>query len=175
MNCEICGADIRGKPQKVMLERTTLNVCSGCAHLDTPVREQAPPQQKSGQGVKPVSGNSVKPAVQPKKDSPGPAPRRPPRVEIDVSEDYPDILRSARKKAGLNQDELAKKVAERVTVIKQLERGDLFPEDKVRRKLEKALGVSLLESDDSGGNVTKSEALGSGGLTLGDMIQIKKK
>ena len=175
MNCEICGAKIRGKPNKVMLERTMLNVCSGCEHFGTPVREQAPPQKKPGQGVKTPSGDSVKPAVQPKKETTGPAPRRASRVEIDVSEDYPDIIRNARQKAGFSQEELAKKVAERVTVIKQLERGDLFPEDKVRRKLEKALGVSLLESEGEGETVTKSQKGGGGGLTLGDMIQIKKK
>jgi len=175
LNCEICGAEIRGKPNKVMLESTTLNVCSGCAHLGTPIKEQATPQMKQGQGVKPVSGYQVMPAVQQKKEAMGPAPRRAPRVEIEVSEDYPAILRGARQKAGLSQEELAKKVAERVTVIKQLERGDLFPDDKVRRKLEKELHVSLLETEGVSETVAKDQTGGGAGLTLGDMINIKKK
>jgi putative transcription factor len=157
-----------------MLERTTLNVCSGCAHLGTPVRESPDTQQKMSNNA-PDTRDYGKSDRQASK-SPARSNQRPPRrVEVEVSEDYPQILRAGRQNAGLSQDELAKKVSERVTVIKQLERGDLFPEDKVRRKLEKALGVSLLESDETFEDASTTESGGGGGLTLGDMIQIKKK
>jgi len=157
-----------------MLERATLNVCSSCAHLGTLIRESPPAEQRQVQNA-PETQKSTRYEQRPRKKADRPAFRRPPRVEGEISEDYPKILRNGRQKAGLSQEELAKKVAERVTVIKQLERGDLFPDDKVRRKLEKALGVSLMEYGEAADAGAVSSAKGGGGLTLGDMIQIKKE
>ena len=175
MDCEICGVEIRGKPQQVMVERSVLHVCAKCARLGTQVCEPVPPEPQTPH-VAPMAYSQPKTASKPRTGTPRPASRRPTRsAEREVADDYSERLRLARQKAGLSQEELAKKVMEKVNIVKQLERGDLFPEDEVRRKLERALGISLLETELESEPTSREDARGDGGLTLGDLIQIRKK
>lgn len=91
----------------------------------------------------------------------------------DIVEDYADRIRDARLEKGMSQKDLALELKEKEHLIKKIENGDLIPEDSVRKKLEAALDIRLIESDgmpdDSGGHVETS------GTTLGDVIQIKRK
>jgi len=72
---------------------------------------------------------------------------------------------------GWTQKDLAMRIKEKELLVKKFEKGDLIPEDVVRKKLEQVLGVSLLDtaSDDlaadTGGTLT---------TTFGDLIKIKK-
>jgi putative transcription factor len=63
------------------------------------------------------------------------------------------------------------RIKEKELLVKKIEKGDLIPEDDVRKKLEQVLGISLLDtsaedlSAEKGGKVT---------TTFGDLIKIKK-
>jgi len=60
---------------------------------------------------------------------------------------------------------------EKELLVKKIEKGDLIPEDDVRKKLEKTLGIRLIDSppEEEG-----RKAPGKVVPTLGDVISIKK-
>lgn len=90
----------------------------------------------------------------------------------EVAQDYDERIRNARESKGLTQEELAKQLNEKASLIRKLERGDVLPSDSIQRKLERKLGINLSMggSDDdtewSGGSST-------GGTTLGDVVRRK--
>ncbi|GAA0658693.1 hypothetical protein GCM10009019_23850 [Salarchaeum japonicum] len=89
----------------------------------------------------------------------------------EVASDYDDRIRNARESAGLSQEELAKEISEKASLVRKLERGAMLPSDSVQKKLEKRLSITLTESS-SGDDDWESESGGSG-LTLGDMVKRK--
>ncbi|MDI6718946.1 MAG: multiprotein bridging factor aMBF1 [Methanomicrobiales archaeon] len=160
MQCELCGADIRGIPKIVQIEGAELRVCIQCAKYGTEI------QQKRGGEARgrPTAGAS-------------PAPRRHVRdvfdyMEGDIVEDYADRIRKARMSRGWDQKTLALEIKEREILIKKIEKGDLIPEDEVRKKLEKALGIRLIEC---GGEEGGGKGGGRVSTTLGDLISIRRE
>ena len=89
----------------------------------------------------------------------------------ELATDYDQRLREAREGRGLSQEELARELNEKASLIRKLERGDVLPSDDVQRKLERELDISLSEGagdDDaewSGGSSTTT--------TLGDVVKRK--
>jgi len=90
----------------------------------------------------------------------------------EVATDYDQRIRNAREAAGLTQEELAKQINEKASLVRKLEHGDMLPSDDVQKKLERKLDISLTES--GGDEDTEWESGGdSQGLTLGDMVKRK--
>lgn len=67
------------------------------------------------------------------------------RGEKELVDDYHKRIQQARDKLGWNQEQLGQKINERKSVISKLENRSMKPEDKLVRKLEKALGIKLME------------------------------
>ncbi|MDD1675534.1 MAG: helix-turn-helix domain-containing protein, partial [Methanomicrobiales archaeon] len=105
--------------------------------------------------------------------SPPPRPRRDvfDLIKGELAEGYNERMRAARMEKGLSQKDLAMEIKERELLIKRIEKGDLIPEDTVRKKIETVLGISLLES---GSEEAKVKKKGQVTTTLGDLISIKK-
>ncbi|GGN23181.1 hypothetical protein GCM10009021_25970 [Halarchaeum nitratireducens] len=89
----------------------------------------------------------------------------------ELASDYDDRIRNAREGAGYSQEEFASELNEKASLVRKLERGDILPSDDVREKLEKKLGVSLLEA--ASGDEEWEGGSDEGGLTLGDMVKRK--
>jgi putative transcription factor len=72
---------------------------------------------------------------------------------------------------GLSTKELALQIKEREHLIKKIENGELIPEELVRKKLEKALEIRLIDAP-----ITEEEKKVQSKLTptLGDLTTIKK-
>lgn len=159
MQCEICGADIRGPSSKISIDSSELTVCGNCSQYGKSANKRTPVSRK----VAPVA------RVVPKRKGSGK------KVELmsdELVDDYDHVIREARERKKLSHDQLAAKVKEKAALIKKLERGDLVPEESVRIKLEKALDIKLTErssTDDWSG-----ESLNRG-MTLGDIVKIKRK
>lgn len=160
--CEMCGTDST-KAKRVFLEGTLLMLCPKCAKFgqesvekEEEERSQVPPTRApapyTGTG-KSGSGRSLDPG------------------EIALSEDYHKTISKARNKMGMTQEDLARKLNERKSVIAKLESKQLRPNDVLRRKLERALNVVLTEKVQATG-LQMSE--GGRGVTIGDMIKMKK-
>jgi len=65
---------------------------------------------------------------------------------MDFNTIYPNfskIIMSSRTKAGLNLEDLGKKINEKASVLERVERG-MRPTDELAKKLEKALKIKLL-------------------------------
>jgi putative transcription factor len=62
---------------------------------------------------------------------------------MELTTDYPKIIKSARELLGLSQEELAQKINEKTSVISHLETGSMKPDDALARKLEHYLKIQL--------------------------------
>jgi putative transcription factor len=91
----------------------------------------------------------------------------------ELALDYPNRIRNARVSKGLNQDDLAKKINEKKSVVAKLENGDMIPDNKLIRKLEYTLDISLKEKF-SKIETPKQTSTGKK-MTLGDFIKVEKE
>jgi len=166
MQCEMCGETVRGIPKLVHVEGAELQVCSRCEKYGTEVQ-----QPKRTDIRRPVAGpgQAARPAPPP------PTVRRKrdlfDYMEGEIVDDYSERIRHARMEKGLSQKDLAMQMKERELLIKKIEKGELIPEDSVRRKLEKTLGIRLLESVAPDSEKKAKDLLAP---TLGDVTIIKK-
>jgi len=91
-------------------------------------------------------------------------------MDKELVSNWSEIIKQARKKKGLTRENLGFKIGERTVTISKIENGDLRPSDKMIAKLEKELGISLLEKVKK---VTTDRHVNTG-LTLGDFIRKEK-
>ena len=158
MICELCGRDVP-RLHRVIIEGVVLNVCDECAKFGKEIKGNDVPKD-----VKYLPPEIVRERIERKRRS---TDRALEEEEILV-EDYPERIRSAREKMGLTQEELAKMILEKRTVISKLERGEMRPDEKLTKKLEKALHIKLKEKVTT---VHREEKKKLRGLTLGDMLE----
>ncbi len=92
-------------------------------------------------------------------------------MEGEIVDDYSDRVRNTRMQKGWSQKDLALKIKEKELLVKKIEKGDLIPEDDVRKKLEQVLDISLLETPEGDLSTEKGGRLTT---TFGDLIKIKK-
>lgn len=160
MICEMCGADVP-KTKFVKVEGAALHVCPRCEKYAT------------SEAVKTETGQVLTPSVAERLAS-----RQKRRKERDVFEsgeekelalDYPEKVKDGRRRKGFSQEELAKKINEKKSVIVRVENGEIRPNDKLVRKLERALHMSLREKMESGAGSERRPY--SQGMTLGDFIK----
>jgi len=132
-----------------------MKTCKACAKFGE-AREISAPQQR--QAKKKIYRKS--------RPKPQPLP--------EVVEDYHDIIRRAREKKGLTQEELGLIINEKASVINRLESKRMSPSITLARKLERALEITLLEESEevSPSEFRKGE---NAELTIGDIIKIKKR
>jgi len=161
--CEMCGAPIIKEAYKIRIESSTLTVCKKCYS-----RASTAPGSSEILSVQAPGGSRPKAAAKYKTKRQGERYR----VERDVVDDYPTLVRRAREKLGLTTAELAVRVREKETVIKRIESGKLRPTLDLAKRLEKALGIKLIEQVSS---EEKPSTIGESGkpeLTLGDLANI---
>jgi putative transcription factor len=157
--CEICGAEISGLPQRIVIDRSTLDVCKSCAHFGKPEDKWTPVPRK----MVPVErAFTVK----------RPKPRDHFKDLVELVPEFGRKIREAREGLGLSLEELGARIKEKSTLLKKIEREDISPEDEVRKKLERELKIKL--TDEASESRVKSGSVGRG-LTLGDIASIKRK
>lgn len=137
MQCELCGTDIHGEPHRVIIEGTELSVCGSCARHGHEVKQIAPSVQQAPARV-PTPGISFR----------APPRRRPDmfdQMTDELVDDYGRVIRRAREASGMSHEDLALKIKEKASLLKKIEREAIVPEDKVRKKLERTLQITLTE------------------------------
>lgn len=153
MNCEICGKDLKGSGFKIIVEGTELTVCASC-------------KRYGSEKVSTASQSGAKRVVIKKK-----------KVSTDIEfkdelvDNYSQIIRQEREKRGWSQEQLAKKIQEKESLIKKIENAEITPDPEVVEKLEKLFGVKLREIVP----VVKLEKKSMTAPTLGDIVVLKKK
>ena len=165
MNCDICGRQIEGQSFKVIVEGAKMLVCNRCQRLGEPYQEETPPPQRPF-AVGPV--RAPRPPMPPRKPSALPKEVQ----ELEVSDNFSEIIRKRRTKLGLSQDELAKRINQKLSLIQKIETGSFIPDTRLCRLLEHELKVKLLvplKEEELPKNPAPSE------VTLGDIVKIKGK
>jgi len=163
MQCEMCGAESKVPLKRVRIEGAELTVCGSCARYGTELHGAAKsPAAPAGRPTGYTQMNT-------------PQPRRTrdffDNLGGDLVEDYADRIRTARLKLGLSQKDLALSMMEKELLIKKIEKGELIPEEDVRKKIEKALEIKLLEDSSSDSQDFHQAKMTT---TMGDVIKIKK-
>ncbi len=159
MICELCGRDVP-RLHKVVIEGVIMNVCDDCAKFGKEIKGNEIPKD-----VKYLPPEVVRERLERKQ-------RRKNKDYMDeeevLVEYYPEVIRKARENKGLTQEQLAKKILEKKTIISKIERGEMRPDEKLIKKLEKALDIKLKEKVSG---VYRKDTKSSGGLTLGDLLK----
>jgi len=163
MQCEICAQAIRGRSQRVRIEGTTLEVCPKCAQHGRTISVQRTPS--TTQKTAPATTSRAAPVKRPRHDIFD-------ALKEELITDLNALIKQARENARLTIDELADKINEKASLIRKIERGDIHPEDNVRKKLEHTLHIRLTEQLASG---EYKRAGGNKETTLGDIAIIKQK
>lgn len=167
MQCEMCGETIRGAPKLVRVEGAELQVCSRCEKFGTEVQQ-------------PRRTGPARPVVAPKQGRPGAAAPAPAAyrkrdlfdyMEGEIVDDYAARIRHAREEKGISTKDLALQLKEKEHLIKKIENSELVPEEAVRKKLEKALSIRLIDAPES---EIEKKAQSRLTPTLGDLTIIRK-
>ncbi len=167
--CELCGNEV-GKVVRARVENATMLLGPECMRfgklVETPTRRNQIVSSTSKSyktvSISPAAG-SLKPKTA-KKDEPDPLSEG----AGELARDYSKRILGARTAMGLNQEELAAKLNEKRSVIRELESGKLTPSDALVRKLEKQLKIKLIENAKFD---YKLPAAKKRELTLGDFLE----
>ncbi len=141
-NCEICGKS--ANLSKVIIEGSLLNVCENCAKFGKAIivkQEKAKPIKKQTSEI----------------------------ISI-INPNYPAIIKNAREKLDMRQEELAKKIDEKLSMIHKLETGHLQPTILLAKKLERFLNISIVEIYEE---THEKLNLKDSTLTIGDLVNVK--
>ncbi|MEK6934928.1 MAG: multiprotein bridging factor aMBF1 [Nanoarchaeota archaeon] len=151
--CEMCGK--HDNLTDIIIEGSSLSVCKNCVKYGSVIIK------------KPTTLQELKPI------------RKKPKLEEEkefISPEYPERIKNARERFNLKQEELAQKIAEKESVIRQLESGHLKPNFSLTKKLEQHLKITLIESHDKEKNKKEQKIdFTDSSITVGDLVKFKKK
>ena len=145
-SCDMCGR--QGGLLTAEVEGVEMNVCQNCARFGT---------------IKRKAETMRVPQKNMHKEQP-----------FRVISSYASVLRQTREKQGLSQEDFARLLQEKESIVAKWEQGRMPPSVEVARRLEKMLGVSLVTEDveqtfENDKNVRKDV------FTLGDFMKVRKK
>ena len=157
--CEICGAEISGAPQRIVIDGSALDVCKSCARFGKPEDKWSPVPRKM---VPAERAFSIK----------KPKPRDHFKDLVEIVPDFGRKIKESRESQDLSLEELAVRIKEKATLLRKIEREEISPEDDIRKKLERELKITLT---DQASEARIKSGLSGRGLTLGDIASIKRK
>jgi len=146
MDCEMCGAEEAGF--LILIEGAKLYVCGRCAKHGKVLSAPAPLPQRR------VAFERERP-------------------EIDIVADFGSRIKEARERMKIERKVLAELVNEKESFLERIEGEKTIPNESLAVRLERALGIKLFEEVKEEHVVIKKDK--KGGLTLGDVVVVKKK
>ena len=154
INCDLCGKTTEDLA-KAIIEGVQLDVCKECARfgkiISQPKRIGAKEQIRHMQRQ-----------VQQKEE----------KTEL-LAENYAEIIKKKRESIGMTQKDFASKINEKEATVHKIETGAFKPPIPLVKKLEKVLGVKLIEEYEERHEASKDKR--TEGFTLGDFIKIKNR
>lgn len=149
MSCELCGKE--GELYKSIVEGSQMNVCQNCSKFGKIIQT-------------PKTNIKFKPKPFKKK-------QEMPETIFLIVDNYAELIKRSREKMKLKQEEVAKKIAEKESLIHSIESGKHEPNINLARKLERFFDINLVEEHkEEQKNIGKTNA---GSLTIGDLIKKK--
>ncbi len=155
MYCELCGREISWG-YLIEIEGAKVIACADCADRGVIIRKVRAPREDEQRRRKTVEKSEEEP-------------------ELVLVDDYAERIRAALQEKGLTVEALAKRVNESPHYIERIVDGDLKPTEKLARRLEKLLGITLFEaiSEEDELPVSEDEGEDTGEITLGDVVKIR--
>ncbi len=157
MMCEMCGEE-KLHLYRAIVEGSLISVCDKCKKFGEVISVERPKTEEPIKEKRKLEQKPVKEENQ----------------EI-VVDDCADKVRAEREKRSMTQEELAKSVAEKESVIHKIESKQITPSIQVAKKLEQFLNIKLIEEFDPNKETTKELNFKDEALTIGDIIRLKKK
>ncbi len=160
----MCGR--AGKTRRVQIDKTAMSVCDDCAKFGTPTASSS--TSSSGEsGVAPNVAEGLerrKRRMESRKDVFASE-----TMSLELADDFGERIQAARRKKGWTREELGNRIKQPVNVVGQYEAGTLNPPDDVAKRIEKTLGIAILEK--VSGALPAQRGGGGRGLTLGDVLK----
>ncbi|MBU1198795.1 MAG: TIGR00270 family protein [Nanoarchaeota archaeon] len=157
--CDMCSSP--EKVYKIEIEGTLLNACEKCAEygkIVAKIKKDEPQiikQRESFDFVEHSRPNKKTTTIQ------------------MIVPNYSVLIKEGRERLELKQEEVAKKIAEKESIVHKLESGRMKPNVPLARKFEKFLNIKLVEEieEESLSNIETPSTTQTGSLTIGDMIK----
>ena len=154
--CEMCGRS--GNLVEADVEGVELKLCSGCTKYGVVKKKNYSHSNSS----------TFKKRFQ-EKDA-----------DIRIVQNYASLLRNARERKGMTQEDFAKYLNEKESVVANWEHGSMKPRIDVARRIEKVLNLNLLQklSDTLKENEPFKQTASKKSadeFTLGDFIKVRKR
>lgn len=163
MICEMCGNDVPST-RPVFIEGTKLNVCPNCAKFGV--------ESKSSQGgahyACAPNAQVIEERLQKREKRMQTKSIYAGNEETTLVDDYGGVIKAARIKKGMDLDQFANSILEKKGTLAKIEANDLVPDQKMVKKLEKALDIKLTESVTTVGKIGGAS---STRMSLGDFIK----
>lgn len=157
MGCDLCGKE--GQLYDVKIEGTSMTVCDGCKGYGEVVRR-----------VPTATDIKKKSKRQKREEDRQPHSTSKDEVLLLVKKSFSQLIREAREKRGLKQEELAQRLGMKESQLHKYESGGKRPDLETARMLERALGITLIEEhiEEHGRQTSSGHA---GAMTIADMIK----
>ena len=152
--CEMCGRE--AELVKAEIEGGELKVCYGCAKYGKIKQESV--HRVLPQSKKPVGSAS-----------------KHERPSFRIVKDCSSLIRTAREKREMSQEDFAKFLNERESIVAKWEQGSLRPRIDTARRLERKLGIRLVEKEEETSEDVDVPKVKKDEFTLGDFIKVRKR
>ncbi len=154
VDCEMCGKDMSGREEELVdaiIEGAVVRVCLDCSKHGSVITINQPVVDKKIEQKREIE-------------------EKPNYVDVIVSDFYKRI-KNARERKGLTQEDLAQSIAEKESVVHQLETGKLKPSFKLAKKLSVFLNINLVETVETSANQKKDIDFKDDNVTIGDILK----
>jgi len=148
MHCDLCGSNERLYLTEI--EGTKLNVCKKCSSFGNIIEEKKPIQKKQKSKAQDIKETT--------------------EIMEMIVENYSELIKKSRESMNLKQEELARKIAEKESVIHKLESGNIEPNIRLAKKLEKVLNINLIQEEKIE-KISQNSNNDATNVTIGDLIK----
>ncbi len=154
INCDICGKKVQ--LFKTDIESTIMNVCQDCS--------------KFGKVISVIKQETKEAKKEIKKQTEEQKPEE--ELVLAIVPSYGEIIKKKREELGIKQEDFAKKINEKVSLLHKIETSQFEPSISLARKIEKFLHVKIVEIEEA--KPGSSTASKSESFTIGDFIKVRK-
>lgn len=158
--CDLCGKETRLVRAK--LEKAILKVCPVCAKygdvLEEEKKAESPQFKRTDLPLRAEHFAFQKTEI----------------AENNIDESYALIIKTAREKAGLTQQQLAMAIAEKENIIHRMETAQQEPPLKTAKKLEQFLHIRLITKEKKAENPPLDIDFSETEMTIGDLLKLGK-
>ena len=143
MLCELCGKEA-GPTRPAFIEGTKLNVCQNCMRFGEEYKAQQSAGKKTANAPAP-SAVVIEERLQKREKRMQTKDVYASTQSVELIDDYGSAIKEARLAAGMDLEQFAASIFEKKGILAKVEANDLVPDEKLMKKIEKALNIKLTE------------------------------